>query len=45
MTLQECKDLVARRYGYDKWEPKIYENGASFMENTYHKVIMLYIGC
>lgn len=45
MTLQECKNLVAQQYGYDKWEPKIYENGASMVENMYDKIIMLYIGC
>lgn len=45
MTLIEAKNLVAKQYGYDKWEPKIYENGADMMENIYQKIIMLYIGC
>lgn len=41
-TLQECKDEIAKAYGYNEWKTKIHENGDEFMENIIIEVAALY---
>jgi hypothetical protein len=42
LTLQECKDAVARKYGYTGWCMKIHENGDHFVEKMWTEVSELY---
>lgn len=42
MTLQEAKDQVAKKHGYDGWRLKIYENGDEFMEKIFNEAAELY---
>lgn len=42
-TFEDFKNQVAKTRGYEKWEPKIHENGIQYVENLLEIATTLFV--